>query len=79
MVPTSMLPASTGPAHAHGHDHGPALAHRHHPHGHVHDLASPHPPHAAAWSILRMTVTGRLFAALAVCAGLWTMVWLAMK
>jgi len=39
----------------------------------------PHPAQAAPWSILRMTVVARLAAALAVSAGLWGVVWLAMR
>jgi hypothetical protein len=39
----------------------------------------PHPAQAAPWSILRMTVVARLGAALAVSAGLWAVVWLAMR
>jgi hypothetical protein len=59
-------------AHSHTHDHGPTHAHSHGP-------ASPHPAQAAPWSILRMTVVSRLSAALAVSAGLWVIVWLAMR
>jgi hypothetical protein len=60
--------------HAHSHDHG-------HPHGHSHSHgpASPHPAQTAPWSILRMTVVSRLSAAIAVSAGLWGIVWLAMR
>ncbi len=54
------------------HDHG-------HAHFHAHGPASPHPAQAAPWSILRMAVPSRLAAALAVIAGLWTVVWLAMR
>jgi hypothetical protein len=62
--------------HAHSHDH----AHGHtHSHGHSHGPASPHPAQAAPWSILRMTVAARLAAALVVSAGLWAVVWLAMR
>jgi hypothetical protein len=61
---------------SHSHDHS-------HPHGHVHahshGPASPHPPQAAPWSILRMTVVARLFAALAVSAALWAIVWMSMR
>jgi hypothetical protein len=57
---------------SHGHDHGPARPHRHGP-------ASPHPAQAVSWSILRMTVISRLAAAVAVSAGLWAIVWLAMR
>ena len=58
--------------HSHSHDHG-------HAHAHSHGPATPHPPQAAPWSILRMTVVSRLGAALAVSAGLWAFVWLAMR
>jgi hypothetical protein len=64
MVPTEL--------HSHPHDHGRG-------HGHAHGLASPHPAQAAPWSILRMAVPARLGAALAVIAGLWTVIWLAMR
>jgi hypothetical protein len=57
---------------SHGHDHGHAHPHRHGP-------ASPHPAQAVSWSILRMTVISRLAAAVAVSAGLWAIVWLAMR
>ena len=64
-------------AHMHSHDH---THHRGHaPHGHSHGLAAPHPAQVAPWSILRMTVPARLAAALAVSAGLWAVVWLAMR
>jgi hypothetical protein len=63
---------------SHSHDHG-----HDHPHGHVpvhsHGPASPHPAQAAPWSILRMTVVSRLFAALVVSAALWAAVWLSMR
>jgi len=68
-------------AHAHSHDHD----HAHHHHGHAHPPvhshgpATPHPAQAAPWSILRMTVVARLGAAAAVSAGLWAIVWLAMR
>jgi hypothetical protein len=57
---------------SHGHDHGHARPHSHGP-------ASPHPAQAVSWSILRMTVISRLAAAVAVSAGLWAIVWLAMR
>jgi hypothetical protein len=60
------------PSHPHGHDHG-------HHHTHAHGPSSPHPAQAAPWSILRMTVLARLGAALAVSAGLWAVVWMAMR
>jgi hypothetical protein len=59
--------------HSHGHDHHHGHAH------HSHDPATPHPAQAAPWSILRMTVAARLAAAVAVSAGLWGIVWLAMR
>jgi hypothetical protein len=58
--------------HDHHHGHGHAYAHAHGP-------ALPHPAQAAAWSILRMPVVSRLGAALVVSAGLWAVVWLAMR
>ena len=59
--------------HSHGHD-------QHHGHAHhSHDPATHHPAQAAPWSILRMTVAARLAAAVAVSAGLWGIVWLAMR
>ena len=57
--------------HSHTHDH----AH----HTHSHGPATPHPAQAAPWSILRMTVAARLAAALAVSAGLWAVVLVAMR
>ena len=57
--------------HSHTHDH----AH----HTHSHGPATPHPAQAAPWSILRMTVTARLAAALAVSVGLWAVVLVAMR
>jgi hypothetical protein len=60
-------------AHPHGHDHHHGHAH------HNHDPATPHPAQAAPWSILRMTVAARVAAAIAVSAGLWAIVWLAMR
>ena len=62
---------SPGPSHAHGPHHGP--------HVHSHGPATPHPAQPAPWSILRMTVLARLAAALAVSAGLWAIVLLAMR
>ena len=59
-------------SHSHGHDHGRAHVHSHGP-------ASPHPAQVAPWSILRMPVVSLLGAALAVSAGLWAVVWLAMR
>jgi hypothetical protein len=62
------------PSAPHSHDH-----HHGHAHAHSHGPASPHPAQAAPWSILRMTVLSRLAAACAVSAGLWAIVWLAMR
>jgi hypothetical protein len=59
-------------AQSHPHSHG-------HDHSHSHGPASPHPAQAAPWSILRMTLVSRLGAALAVSAGLWTIVLMAMR
>jgi len=64
-------------AHTHSHDH--PHPHDHAPHGHSHGAAAPHPAQVAPWSILRMTVPARLLAAVAVSAGLWGVVWLAMR
>jgi hypothetical protein len=67
-------------AHSHTHAHGQDSSQdRGHPHVHSHGPASPHPAQAAPWSILRMTVVSRVGAALAVSAGLWVVVWLAMR
>jgi hypothetical protein len=65
---------------AHTHSHGQGHHYDHHDHAHhSHDPATPHPAQAAPWSILRMTVAARLAAAVAVSAGLWGIVWLAMR
>jgi hypothetical protein len=58
--------------HPHSHEHG-------HSHAHSHGPASPHPPQAAPWSILRMTLLSRLGAAVVVSAGLWAVVLMAMR
>ena len=50
-----------------------------HSHRRDHGLASSHPAQTASWSILRMAALSRLVAALLVVAGLWTVVWLAMR
>jgi hypothetical protein len=60
------------PPDVHAHDHG-------HHHTHSHGAAAPHPAQAAPWSILRMTGLSRLAAAVGVSAGLWAVVWLAMR
>ncbi|MET4518551.1 hypothetical protein [Bradyrhizobium sp. I1.7.5] len=82
-----MVPAASHAHHhdhvhgqSHDHSHGDEHSHGHdHTHAHVHDAASPHPAQDAPWSILRMTMAGRLAAALAVCAVLWGVVFLAMR
>jgi len=56
--------------HSHSHCHVPV---------HSHGPASPHPAQAAPWSILRMAVLARLGAAMMVSAGLWAIVWIAMR
>jgi hypothetical protein len=68
-------------AHTHSHDHSHDRGHPHDHvhHGHSHGPSAPHPAQAAPWSILRMTVLSRLGAAVAVSAGLWAIVWLAMR
>jgi len=53
--------------------------HEHHAHAHAHGPATPHPAQPAPWSLLRMTVLSRLGAALAVSAGLWAIVLVAMR
>jgi hypothetical protein len=65
-------------AHVHSHDHTHDHGH-HHGHAHSHGPETPHPPQPAPWSILRMTVLSRLAAALALSAGLWAVVLLAMR
>jgi hypothetical protein len=57
-------------AHPHSHDHG---------HAHSHGPATPHPAQAASWSILRMALSTRLAAAVALSALLWGIVMLAMR
>jgi hypothetical protein len=50
-----------------------------HSHAHSHGPSSPHPAQPLPWSILRMSVSARFAAALAVSAGLWVVVLLAVK
>ena len=69
------MPHSHSP-HSHGPNHGSGHAHSH---THSHGPATPHPAQPAPWSILRMTMASRLAAALAVSAGLWLIVLLAMR
>jgi hypothetical protein len=66
-------------AHTHSHDHSHSHDHHHGHAHHSHDPASPHPAQPSPWSILRMSLPGRLAAALAVSAGLWAVVLLAMR
>ena len=61
-------------SHDHKHNHGDTDSHTH-----SHAPASPHPEQTVPWSILRMTVTARVSAAIAVSAGLWGIVLLAMR
>jgi ABC-type nickel/cobalt efflux system permease component RcnA len=82
MVPAASQAHHHDHAHGHSHGHPPDHGHSHghdHTHAHVHGAASPHPAQAAHWSILRMTMAARLAAALAVCAVLWGVVFLAMR
>ncbi|WP_438275502.1 hypothetical protein [Nitrobacter sp.] len=60
--------------HFHDRDHGQA-----HEHGHGHGPSTPHPAQTVPWSILRMALVARLGAALAVSAGLWAAVLMAMR
>ncbi|WP_377829017.1 hypothetical protein ACFKHW_01775 [Bradyrhizobium lupini] len=78
MVPAAPQAHHSDHAHGHSHDDGHSHGHDHTP-AHVHGAASPHPAQAAHWSILRMTMAARLAAALAVCAVLWGVVFLAMR
>jgi hypothetical protein len=59
---------------SHSHDHS-----HHRGHAHSHGVATPHPAQPAPLSILRMTVAGRLAAALAVSVALWAVVLIAMR
>ncbi|WP_354171475.1 MULTISPECIES: hypothetical protein [unclassified Bradyrhizobium] len=82
MVPAASQAHHHDHAHGHSHDHSRDHGHSHghdHTHAHIHGAASPHPAQAAHWSILRMTMAARLAAALAVCAVLWGVVFLAMR
>jgi hypothetical protein len=59
--------------HSHVHQrHGQAGAHHHAP-------DAPHPAQQATVSLLRMTLAERLGLALLLSAGLWGLVWLAMR
>lgn len=74
-----MVPAASH-AHHHDHSHDRARSHRHDlTSAQVEGAAAPEPAQAAPWSILRMTMASRLTAALAVCAVLWVVVFLAMR
>jgi hypothetical protein len=58
------------------HDH---VDHAGHVHLHAHGAETPHPAQSPPWSILRMTLWGRLVIALSLGAGLWTAVLAAMR
>jgi hypothetical protein len=58
------------------HDHAD---HAGHVHLHAHGPESPHPAQRLPWSILRMTLWGRLAAAVLLSAGLWAVVLTAMR
>ena len=66
---------SHGHTHPHDHSHG---SHAHSLHSHSHGPASPHPAQPVHWSILRMTLAGRLATAAAISAALWAVVLMAM-
>uniref|UniRef100_Q07H75 Uncharacterized protein n=1 Tax=Rhodopseudomonas palustris (strain BisA53) TaxID=316055 RepID=Q07H75_RHOP5 len=61
-------------------DHSHARSdHAGHVHLHAHGAESPHPSQPLHWSILRMTLWGRLAVALALSLGLWAAVLTAMR
>lgn len=68
-------------AHLHTHRHdGGAPAHAHGRAGtHHHAPEAPHPAQRATASLLRMTLAERLGLAILLSAGLWGLVWLAMR
>jgi len=67
-------------AHSHGHTHDHLHGHGHHSHhAHAHGPSSPHPAQPVRWSILRMTLAARFTAAVAISAGLWAVVLVAMR
>jgi len=75
-----MVPQPSHARHEHDQAHDSAHHDEHaHVHAHAHGAASPHPAQAARWSILRMTLVERVAVALAVSAGLWGIVWMAMR
>jgi hypothetical protein len=62
------------------HAHADHAGHAHlHADPHTHGPDSPHPAQSPPWSILRMTLWGRLAVALALSAGLWAAVLVAMR
>ena len=64
--------AADKPAHDHDHVHD-------HTHAHSHGPAAPHPPQAAPWSLLRMTLLARVGGAVVISAALWAVVLTAMR
>jgi hypothetical protein len=64
-------------SHDRGHSHGQSHDHSHH--HHAHGSALPHPPMALPPSFLRMSIGTRLGIAALASAGLWGVVWLAMR
>lgn len=67
----------------HGHDHGHAHGHgheHHHDHGHHHHPdGQPHQAQPLGASLLRLSATSRLGAAVVAIAAIWVGVWLAMR
>jgi len=62
------------------HAHPVHAGHAHlHADPHAHGPESPHPPQSPPWSILRMTLVGRLAVALSLSAVLWAAVLTAMR
>ncbi len=60
-------------------DRSHATIHHTHDGHHHHGVGAPHPADITPWSLLRMTFAARLGTAVAVCAGLWAMVLVAMR
>lgn len=56
-----------------------AAASSRHPHSHDHDHHTPHPAQTVGWSILRTSLAVRLAGAVAISAGLWAVIVLAMR
>jgi len=77
LVATLGLAAASASAKGfHKHFHG-GWGHGHH--HHAHGPATPHPPMALPLSFLRMSIGARLGIAALASAGLWGVVWLAMR